>query len=66
MHKRMMIFVDGSNFLIEFAKELGVNFRADKPPAEAIEAANWLFRPMSNSWNRILYELYLCAWAARR
>lgn len=45
-YKRTMVFIDGTNFLREFAKKLGVDFRADKPPAKAIEAANWLFRPM--------------------
>lgn len=39
MPKKMMIFVDGTNFLIELAKELEVDFRADKPPVEALGIA---------------------------
>jgi len=39
-YKRMMIFVDGTNFLRELSKELEIAFRADKPPVESLAIAN--------------------------
>jgi uncharacterized LabA/DUF88 family protein len=33
---KLMIFVDGSNLLIELSKFININFRADKPPLNAI------------------------------
>jgi len=51
-YKRTMVFVDGSNFLIEFAKELKVDFRADNPPPAAIAAVSWLISSFST--NKIL------------
>jgi uncharacterized LabA/DUF88 family protein len=38
-YEKVMGFIDGSNFLIELAKELGVGFRADKLPLPALEIA---------------------------
>jgi len=34
-----MFFIDGSNLLIELSKEIGVEFRSDKPPLNAINLA---------------------------
>lgn len=39
---RWMAFIDGSNLLRELSKELGVDFRADKPPFEALQIAKSL------------------------
>ena len=44
-YKRMMIFVDGTNFLIELFKELDVDFRADNPPFKAIALAKSMIDP---------------------
>lgn len=41
-YEKVMGFIDGSNFLIELSKELGTNFRADKPPFPALEIAQTL------------------------
>jgi len=38
-YEKVMGFIDGSNFLIELAKEIGMEFRADKPPLLALELA---------------------------
>ena len=37
---RMMIFVDGTNFLVELSKELEIEFRAEKPPIESLAIAH--------------------------
>ncbi len=39
---RMMIFVDGTNFLVQLSNFLHLNFRAEKPPWPAIGLANRL------------------------
>jgi len=44
-YKRMMIFVDGTNFLVELFKELDVDFRADNPPLKAIALAKSMIDP---------------------
>jgi len=44
-YKRMMIFVDGTNFLVELSKELNVKFRADNPPFKAIALAKSMIDP---------------------
>jgi uncharacterized LabA/DUF88 family protein len=36
---RLMVFVDGSNLLIELSKAIGISFRADKPPLTALSLA---------------------------
>ncbi len=43
--RKDMIFVDGSNVLIQLSKEIGVEFRADKPPATAIEIVQQIISP---------------------
>ena len=44
-YKRMMIFVDGTNFLVELFKEFQVDFRADKPPSETLAIAKSMIDP---------------------
>jgi hypothetical protein len=34
-YKKTMVFIDGSNLLIEMSKKIDVSFRADKPPSSA-------------------------------
>lgn len=48
-YKRLMMFVDGTNFLIELAKEVKVDFKADKPPTEALGIASLR---LEFSWQR--------------
>ena len=38
-YKKVMGFIDDSNLLIELSKELGIDFRADKPPLPALSIA---------------------------
>ncbi len=38
-YTKIMGFIDGSNLLIELSKEVGTDFRADKPPLPAISIA---------------------------
>ncbi len=45
-YKRLMAFVDGTNFLIELSKEIGIKFRAEKPPLAALAIANHLLNPL--------------------
>lgn len=37
--KKYMLFIDGSNFLIELSKEINIPFRADKPPWSILDLA---------------------------
>lgn len=41
-HERMMVFVDGTNFLVQLSTFLGLDFRAEKPPWPAIGLADGL------------------------
>ena len=41
-HERMMVFVDGTNFLVQLSTFLGLDFRAEKPPWPAIGLAERL------------------------
>jgi len=40
--ERQLIFVDGSNFLVQLSKELRLSFRAEKPPTMALQMATTL------------------------
>jgi hypothetical protein len=40
MKKKVMVFIDGTNLLIELGKEINSSFKAEKPPAEALNLAN--------------------------
>ncbi len=39
-YKRLMVFVDGSNLLIEMSRIISIPFRAEKPPFAAIDLAH--------------------------
>ncbi len=45
MPDRIMVFVDGTNLLVELTKELDIKFRADKPPPSAFRYAQYWIRP---------------------
>jgi uncharacterized LabA/DUF88 family protein len=51
-YTRLMIFVDGTNFLVEFSKELDIQFRADRPPLYALELSDDLIRRASDLCKR--------------
>lgn len=38
-YKRLMVFVDGTNLLVELSKEIEIEFRADKPPFSGLRLA---------------------------
>lgn len=48
MPDRIMVFVDGTNLLVELTKELDIKFRADKPPPSAFRYAQHWIRPFRN------------------
>lgn len=41
-NRRYMFFIDGTNFLIELAKEINIPFRAEKPPLSTFNFAKML------------------------
>jgi uncharacterized LabA/DUF88 family protein len=51
-YARLMIFVDGSNFLVELSKELDIKFRAEKPPLASFDLAKDLIRWASDMCKR--------------
>jgi uncharacterized LabA/DUF88 family protein len=63
-YRRMMIFVDGTNFLTELHKELhednelNVNFRVDKPPAELLNKATDIIKPYCHESDIIIIRKY--------
>lgn len=40
MEGRIIVFIDGTNLLVELSKHIGVDFRADNPPESAITLAS--------------------------
>lgn len=50
-YTRLMIFVDGTNFLVELSKELDIKFRAEKPPLTSLDLAYDLIR-WASDWFR--------------
>src|SRR5262244_3823397 len=53
MPERIMVFVDGTNFLVELAKELNIEFRADRPPPSAFRYAQHEIRRISQHYSII-------------
>jgi uncharacterized LabA/DUF88 family protein len=48
-YRRLMVFVDGSNFLIQLCKELEIiNFRAERPPGSIFTLAEKLISKATN------------------
>jgi uncharacterized LabA/DUF88 family protein len=41
-YKKTMVFVDGSNLLIELAKKIDIPFRGDKPPTSVLNFASFI------------------------
>lgn len=60
-YKRIMIFVDGSNFLIQLSKVIGIEFRAEKPPFAALELARNL---IENYVKQSSYDIIRSFWFA--
>lgn len=57
-YERVMGFIDGSNFLIELARELEIQFRADKPPLPALEIAQALTNPFFDRYGTVTIRKY--------
>jgi|SoiMetStandDraft_2_1073263.scaffolds.fasta_scaffold116020_1 uncharacterized LabA/DUF88 family protein len=53
MPERVMVFVDGSNFLIELSKELNIQFRADRPPPSASRYVQQMIKRIGIRYNII-------------
>lgn len=49
--QRYMFFIDGSNFLIELGKELGLNIRAEKPPLQSFRFAEMIINDITHHLN---------------
>jgi uncharacterized LabA/DUF88 family protein len=45
-YKRLMAFVDGTNFLIELSKEIKIDFRAEKPPLPSLAISHHLLNSL--------------------
>lgn len=49
--QRYMFFIDGTNFLIELGKELGLNIRAEKPPLQSFRFAEMIVNNITRHLN---------------
>ena len=47
-HKKFMIFVDGTNFLSQIAREFDIKYDGQKPPFSALDAATAFINHISN------------------
>jgi uncharacterized LabA/DUF88 family protein len=54
-----MIFVDGTNFLVELSKDLDIKFRAEKPPLTSLDLAYDLIRWASDFFREGASEFIL-------
>ena len=57
-YKKVMGFIDGSNLLIELSKELGIEYRADKPPLPTLSIALLLIDHLFNANGKIPIKKY--------
>lgn len=57
-YTKIMGFIDGSNLLIELSKELGIDFRADKPPLPALSIALLLINDFFQGTGKIPIRKY--------
>ena len=57
-YTKIMGFIDGSNLLIELSKELGIDFRADKPPFPALSIAKHLINHLFHGTGKIPVRKY--------
>jgi len=57
-YKKMMVFIDGSNLLIEMSKKITVSFRADKPPATALTLSNFIINQVINGQGFVKIRRY--------
>jgi uncharacterized LabA/DUF88 family protein len=53
-----MGFIDGTNLLRELAKDIGIDFRADKPPEIALNMANYLIRFLFMGQEKVIIRKY--------
>jgi uncharacterized LabA/DUF88 family protein len=57
-YSKVMAFIDGSNLLRELSKEIGIDFRADKPPIPAIKIAYFLLQKLFHGSEKIFIRKY--------
>ncbi len=59
-YKKLMVFVDGTNFLLALKGELslGPEFRADKPPAETLNIALHLLKRFEDEYGMVKIRKY--------
>ena len=57
-YTKVMGFIDGSNLLIELSKEIGISFRADKPPLPALSIAKLLTDQLFHEQAKIVIRKY--------
>ena len=57
-YTKIMGFIDGSNLLIELSKELGIVFRADKPPLPVLSIAKLLINHLFHGVGKIPIRKY--------
>jgi len=62
--KRFMVFVDGTNLLVQMSKVIEVDFRAEKPPASASNLAQHLINAASSAGRRYRYDTIRRYWFA--
>lgn len=55
---RLMVFVDGSNFLTQLAKVIGVQFKSSKPPEPAITLSQELIAQLHSHYNYNIVRRY--------
>ena len=57
-YKKMMVFIDGSNLLIEMGKKINISFRADKPPLAALNLSNFIINQVINGQGFVKIRRY--------
>ena len=62
--KRFMVFVDGTNLLVQMSKVIEVGFRAEKPPASAFALAQHLITAASSAKGGYKYDTIRKYWFA--
>ena len=58
IYSKVMVFVDGTNFLIELSKHTNVKFRADKPPLTAIKLSHEIFGQFIDTSDNVIIRKY--------
>jgi hypothetical protein len=57
-YKKLMVFIDGSNFLIELSKTIGIPFRAEKPPIAVFNLVAHVVNPLCSGYGVVEIRRY--------